>query len=306
MRFAQIFLVITMALTVVGEAATQSQIETCTEIKGTLAVVEPQDFVVSELYRAGLDSPTSLIRQYAQASNCFAVVERGLASQNLEQERQLASSGMLQSGSNVGQGQMVAADFVMTPFITINDSNSKGAALGMFGGRRLGALGGGVKVSEAQTTLTLSDVRTSLQIASASGKSKERNFALGGGLGGAAGGAYTSTDQGKVVAAAYLDNMNKIIFQIRDRESIVPEVPTAQSNNAANSVQASFFQTGDLLLARLNNVKIQAAPDVTSQILFTVGKGEELIFAGEQQGDFVFVLCDEGEGWVKSLYLTQA
>ena len=65
--------------------------ELCSEIKGTLAVVEPQDFVVAELYRTGLESPTSLIRQYAQASNCFVVVERGLAAQNIEQEKQLAA-----------------------------------------------------------------------------------------------------------------------------------------------------------------------------------------------------------------------
>ncbi len=61
------------------------------------------------LRRYSLESPSALIRIYAQESNDFVVVERGQGMQNLQQERALGASGELQSGSNMGKGQMVVA-----------------------------------------------------------------------------------------------------------------------------------------------------------------------------------------------------
>src|SRR5260370_39648291 len=64
-------------------------------------------------YRFG--SPSGLMRLMIQQSNCFLVVERGVGMQNLMQERSLAQSGQLRQGSNMGGGQMVTADYVLTP-----------------------------------------------------------------------------------------------------------------------------------------------------------------------------------------------
>lgn len=57
----------------------------------------------------------------------------------------------------------------MTPDVFFKDSNAGGAAVGadvgsLFGGlgSLVGAMAGGVKSQEAQTTLTLVDVRSSL------------------------------------------------------------------------------------------------------------------------------------------------
>jgi curli biogenesis system outer membrane secretion channel CsgG len=44
-----------------------------------------------------------------QQSNCFVVVERGAAMQNMQAERSLRDSGEMRQGSNMGAGQMVAA-----------------------------------------------------------------------------------------------------------------------------------------------------------------------------------------------------
>ena len=82
---------------------------------GRLAVVEPQDYVAQSLSRYGLQSPTGLIRMMVQQSNCFIVVERGIGMQNMMQERALQESGELRQNSNMGGGQMVSADFVLTP-----------------------------------------------------------------------------------------------------------------------------------------------------------------------------------------------
>ena len=81
-------------------AHAQDDLKKCAEPYGTLAVVEPQDEVLRMLSKYELSSPTSLIRIMVQESNCFLAVERGIAMQNLEQERALAESGQLRGGQN--------------------------------------------------------------------------------------------------------------------------------------------------------------------------------------------------------------
>jgi curli biogenesis system outer membrane secretion channel CsgG len=98
-------------------ASDQTQAEKCDAPKGTIAVTEPQSEVINALLKAGLQSPTGLIRMIIANSNCFQVVERGAGFQNMMQERALASGGQMQAGQNIGQGQMVAADFVITPSV---------------------------------------------------------------------------------------------------------------------------------------------------------------------------------------------
>ena len=105
---------------------------------GALAVVEPQDYVSQSLSRYGLQSPTGLIRMMVQQSNCFIVVERGIGMQNMMQERALQDSGELRQDSNMGGGQMVSADFVLTPAVVFSENNAGGigGALGGLLGRK--------------------------------------------------------------------------------------------------------------------------------------------------------------------------
>jgi hypothetical protein len=95
---------------------------------GALAVVEPQDIILVSLRRYNLSSPVSLIRLMVQQSNCFIVVERGAGMRNMMQERQLAAGGELRDNSNVGGGQMVAADFILTPSVVFSENNAGGGA----------------------------------------------------------------------------------------------------------------------------------------------------------------------------------
>jgi hypothetical protein len=102
-----------------GSAGTQGSqgdtgLQHCDKPMGALAVVEPQDFVLQSLRQYNLQSPVSLIRLMVQQSNCFIVVERGVGMQNAMQERSLQNSGELRSNSNMGKGQMVTADFILT------------------------------------------------------------------------------------------------------------------------------------------------------------------------------------------------
>ena len=216
-----------------GEA---SDLEKCDKPMGAIAVVEPQDYVMAALSRYNLQSPVSLIRMMIQQSNCFIVVERGQGMQNMMQERALAGGGEMRGGSNIGGGQMVAADFILTPTVVFSESNAGGiggALGGLLGGRarRIGAIAGGLKFKEAQTSMLVADARSGVQVAAAEGSSKKADLALGaaifgGGAGGGIGG-YGNTNEGKIVAASFADNYNNIVTRDQER----PE-PAARCRHA--------------------------------------------------------------------------
>ena len=84
-----------------------AQIERCDNSLGTLAVIEDQTqpwfYQLTREYN--LTSTVPLIRMLIQQSNCFVVVDRGRAFNQLEMERQLRQSGELRAGSSgVGSG----------------------------------------------------------------------------------------------------------------------------------------------------------------------------------------------------------
>src|SRR5688500_14540169 len=108
-------------------------LEHCDRPMASMAVVEPQDFVIASLRRYNLGSPVGLIRLMIQQSNCFVVVERGIGLQNAMQERALQQGGELRSGSNVGPGQMVTADFILTPSVVFSENNAGGVGAGVVG-----------------------------------------------------------------------------------------------------------------------------------------------------------------------------
>lgn len=298
-----------------GPAGDATRVEKCDAPKGTLAVVEPQDAVLQALSRIGLQSPTGMIRLIVQQSNCFQIVERGAAFQNLMQERALAAGGQLQNGQNVGQGQMVAADFVVTPNVVFSNPNAGGVGGGLaglggaFGGKLglLGAIAGGVKFKEAQTSMVMADTRSGIQVAAAEGSAQQTDFNIGavlfGGAGGAALGGYTSTAEGKIVAASFLNNWNKIVLSVRDNPSLIQARAGAASQaNAVGSVKAGAGQAGDVYVPKIGGVKAYRGP-AEGAALATLGKTDEVIFDGEERDGFMKVETASGTGWVKSILM---
>jgi curli biogenesis system outer membrane secretion channel CsgG len=291
-------------------ADNQPTVEKCPKEMGTLAVAEPQDHVLSSLRGYGLGSPAIMLRLLAQESGCFAVVERGVAMQNLQQERALAAGGQLQADSNIGGGQMAAADFVMTPAVQFSgDSGGMGGALGGLLGRAggvlgaLGGLAGGVKFKEAETTLLVADVRSGIQVASAEGKASKMDFSLGGwgwgGLGWAAGGGYSKTPEGKLIAASLLDNFNTIVNIIRNKPTLIRSTSQASQNNAAQSIRA----TGTAAPARAPAPMAAAptaapsypAPTGTALPAGLTGAFNGQFAGGNEQGTFSLVVSPTGQ-----------
>jgi len=299
-----------------GATNASAQLEKCDAPKGTIAVVEAQNQVIAALGRYGLQSPTGLIRMIIQQSNCFQVVERGVAMQNMMQERALAAGGQMQSDQNIGKGQMVAADFIVTPNVVFSEGNAGGVGgaigglMGRLGGAGavVGTLAGGLKFKEAQTSMLLADTRSGIQVAAAEGSAKQTDFALGGALFGAGGGAalggYTNTNEGKVITASFLDNWNNIVRSIRNNPSLIQaKAGVASQQNAAASVKAGAANAGDVMMAKIAGVKVLKAPSDGAGELMSLTKTDEVLYLGEEKNGFAKVTSPKGDGWVKVVLL---
>ncbi len=295
-----------------GASNAAPSLERCEKPFGTIAVVQPQDQISIALQRYNLPPPNNLLRLMIQQSNCFQVVERGAGMQNLMQERALAQGGQLQAGSNVGRGQIVTADFLLTPEVNFSQSNAGGAGIGaiggMFGvfGAVAGAIASGVKFKQASTTLILADARSGLQVAAAEGSVEKADWAAGAFLGGVGAGAYTNTAEGKIVAAALLDNYNSIIKSVRNLPTLVqPTADAATSANANASLQANAFKDGDVLRGKINGVRVQEVPKTGAAPLYALKRDEEVVFMGEETEGFLKVMGPGGEGWVDKKLMTR-
>ncbi|MES9834290.1 MAG: CsgG/HfaB family protein [Candidatus Thiodiazotropha sp. DIVDIV] len=207
-------------------AGENSALESCEETLGTLAVVEDQAAPWWHTYRRRyptLGTTVPVLRMMIQQSNCFVVVERGKAMNNMMQERALMQSGEMRQGSNFGKGQMVAADYTMNPSIQFSEKGTGGLGAtvgGLLGNYRLGRLAGGLKSNEAATTLLLIDNRSGVQVSSSVGNAQNFDFSLfggffGGGKWGSVGG-FTDTPEGKVVTAAFADSYNQMVKALRN------------------------------------------------------------------------------------------
>jgi curli biogenesis system outer membrane secretion channel CsgG len=272
----------------------QPQIPVCDKKIGTLAVTEPENAWWTAMQ---LDSPAALIKVYVSQSKCFTLVDRGKGLAAAKAERELASSGEERQGSNVGKGQMKAADYVLVPDIANRNGNAQGTnvggALGGLLGHGIGAVVGGIslKSKTADVVLTLTDVRSTEQVALEQGHAKKTDLGwMGGGgmgfFGGfAAGGAssYANTEIGQVVAMAYLDAYTKLVSDVKS------STPDAKADNVQQAV--TMAKPG----------KLYTSPDLKSKVVRDLDPGMMLYPTGDKQGVWWKVNDELGnEGWVVS------
>lgn len=208
------------------QAKGTTEIPHCTRNLGTVAIVEPDNQWWREL---SLGSPEAILRVFVQQSGCFTLVNRGRSMQNRAMERALADSGELQAGSNIGGGQVKAADYFLQPDIVTSNANSGGGGLGaiaggLLGRSLLGGIAGGIsmKKKEANVTLSIVNARTTVEEALVEGYARKSDLSFAGGAGGgwwggfgaAGGGGYQNTEIGQVIVLAYLDGYTKLVTQL--------------------------------------------------------------------------------------------
>lgn len=214
-----------------------AQIPQCTRNLGTIAIVEPDTQWWREL---SLGSPEAIMRVFVQKSGCFTLVNRGRSMQSRAMERALADQGELQADSNLGRGQVKAADYFLQPDIVTTNNNSGGGGVGAVLGGMLGGLAGGIvgginiKKKEANVTLSIVNARTTVEEALVEGYARKKDIGFGGGAGGFFGGfagagasGYQNTEIGQVIVLAYLDAYTKLVGELgglpEDASAAAPE-----------------------------------------------------------------------------------
>ncbi len=198
----------------------------CFRKLGTISVVDGDDPRPWTQY--SLAPPQKLMKVLIQRSGCFNLVDRGSGLQAAERERAIGGNLGHQRGANVGRGQIKAADYVMVAEIQGANSNVSGSgAGGLIGGLiggRLGGLAAGIssKKMEANTVLSVTNVRTTETIATSEGYAAKNSLAFGGGGGvgflgggvGAVGGGYDNTDIGRIVTLSFIQAYTKLVNEL--------------------------------------------------------------------------------------------
>jgi hypothetical protein len=288
-------------------------LEYCAKPMGAIAVVEPQSEIMAHLSRYNLQSPVSMIRMMIQQSNCFVVVERGVGMRNMMQERQLAEAGQAREGANMGGGQMVPADFILTPRVEFSEGNAGGVggAVGGLLGRRGAAVAGALKFQEAQTTMLLADARSGVQVSAAEGSTKKADLKLGAGLfGGGVGviaGGYGNTNEGKIIAAAFMDNYNTLVTYVRNDPTLQRQVGTLKEEAALGGTAGAgaAFNPGDVIGPKIAGVQMYSDASDKSKVVATLGRGDELVVVGASKDGFIQVQSGSAAGWIKIILVSK-
>ena len=189
---------------------------------GALAVHEPQN----NWWRAlGLESPEALLKVFVHEIRLLhpGGPRRGLC--DGPAGTGAGSRRHLQGGSNIGAGQVRAADYILVPDIVSKNGNSGGTNVGgMLGGflpGGFGAIASSINISSktADVVLTVTNVRTTEQQAMEEGHGSKTDVGFGfgggwggwGGFGGAGISNYQNTAIGQVVILAYIDAYTKLV-----------------------------------------------------------------------------------------------
>ena len=213
----------------------------CNAPVATVALAEnPHGYTYGAAYQLP-PSPVPLVKLLAQQSGCFRVVDRGAGLRATVREQELKEAGVLrQQNSTVAKGRGYEAQYTLTPSLTFSEQDAGrglGGVIAMIPVLRdIAGLAGiveQVKFKEAQTALLLSDNETTEQVAAATGAARTTDLGVGGlvlgRLGGGAGAGWSNTNEGKVIAAAFLDAHNQLVVQARALQAreLPPPVPTA-------------------------------------------------------------------------------
>lgn len=293
------------AILITGSASAgeeqEPQIPVCASKIGVLAVVEPDNQWWIPLK---LGSPEALIKMFVSRSKCFTLVDRGKGMDAARAERALAAEGDLQAGANIGKGQVKAADYVLVPdMISKNASaggNKFGSAIGGALGGAFGAVIGGINIKKktADVMLTITDVRSSEQVAMTEGHAQKTDIGWGagggvfaGGFGAAGAGGYSDTEIGKVITMAYLDAYSKLVAEL-----------SSLSADGAGSGAAAVASTSQHQAVTMSKPgRMYTTADPASEVVRDLEPGTMLYPTGQKQ-EVMWEVQDElgRSGWVSS------
>ena len=276
-----------------------AEIPHCARKLGTLSIMDGDD--PRGWMQYNLASPQKLLKAMVQKSGCFNLVDRGAGLNAAQIERNIGGNLGLQRGSNVGQGQVKAADYVLVAEVQASDSNAGGGAVagaigGLIGGR-VGGLVGGIKTKklEANTVLSLTNVRTTETVAVQEGYAAKNDIGWGAGggwgFGGAVGGGYEDTEIGRIITLSFINSYTKLVTDL----GLLSTTTTA----AAAAPAKTFVAT------RVTNMRATAAAG--GKLIRALPAGAIVYPTGEKNGLW-WEVADENDnvGWVLNTGLEPA
>ena len=278
----------------------QADIPNCGRNLGTIAIREPDHNWWTDL---NLTSPEVLLKVFVRKSGCFTLVDRGKGFEMAQQERALASGGSLQQGSNVGAGQVKAADYILVPDIASKNNDASGTniggILGGFVGGGAGALLSHISINSktADVVLSIVNVRTSEDGPIEQGHGSKTDVGFGGGLGGFGVGAfgaagassYQNSAIGQVVTLAYIDAYSKL----------VADMGGLSTDAKADAAQRTVTMSRPGVM--------RATPSEKGKVVRTLDPGMILYPTGNTDGPWREVTDEvDNKGWVPNGSLAMA
>ncbi len=276
--------------------AMMNDVPRCVRKLGTLSVMDGDD--PSGWTQFQLAGPQKLLKVLVQRSGCFSLVDRGSGLSAAQRERDIGGGLGMQRGSNVGQGQIKAADYVLVAEVQAADRDSGGSAvgagLGSLIGGGFGAVVGGISTRkmEANTVLSLTNVRTTETIAVQDGYAAKNSMSFGGGAGGfwgaggaaLVGGGYDSTDIGRIVTLAFIQAYARMVTDLG-----------LLSPASAGTAEASPTRT----FTAQAQVALRAAALASAKVIRTLPPGAIVYPTGQKNGLW-WEVADENDnvGWV--------
>jgi hypothetical protein len=207
-----------------GAQNASKDLQQCAEPVAVVSLVENRGGYIG-IGRGGLpESPLPLVRVLMQQSGCFRIVDRNSGLEQTIKEQELKDSGVLRkdSAGDVKKGRGIVAQYTVVPSLTFSEQDAGrniGGVLSAVGLDKVAGAAAQVKFKEAQVVLLLTDNETTEQLSSATGAARTTDLGIGGLAIGKAGGAgglgWSNTNEGKVIAAAFLDAHNNLVTQVR-------------------------------------------------------------------------------------------
>ncbi len=193
-----------------------AQLPKCAQPLGTVSLIDKD---IPALAETGLTSPNTILRIMITQSNCFQIIDEEAVAQA--------------SAKRGKRGRVAQADYFLTPDVLAQNQNA-GTVDGSFASLLPGrvaqvASGLSVKFQNAEAAIYLTNGKTGVQIAAATGKATTADAGIdffsssGGRIGG--GGAYANTDIGKTISAAFLDAYANLVRQMGPPPQQVARAP---------------------------------------------------------------------------------
>jgi hypothetical protein len=140
-------------------------------------------------------------------------------------------------------------------------------------------------------------------------------------------GGYGNTNEGKIIAAALLDNYNNIVVAIRQDPSVAqynfsydPSLGTYMRTSAlqrnvgtlaeeaaagGQTLAGPVFAEGDVLAPKIAGVQIVELPSDGAKVVRTLQRTDEVVVIGQTMAGYVNVQSATGAGWVKVVLMSK-